>query len=84
MNTMIAASLVLNIAILIPVCSGLITGAAWVDEVYGAASPARSILTALYLAVAILSALLLVWMQPQAVVALLMLQVVYKDRKSVV
>lgn len=78
MNTMITASLFLNIAILVPVCAGLLSGAAWADDAYGVASPARAILLSVYLAILLVSCALLIWKVPTAVAALLLVQVVYK------
>ena len=76
-------SLLLNIAVLIPVCGGLLldtfgSGAEWVRECYGADSPGRRILLAVYLSIGLVSAGLLVWRQPTAVAALLTVQIVYK------
>lgn len=75
---MLAASLLLNIAILLPVCSGLLSNADWTMAAYGPASPARSILLAMYMAIAVVSALLLIVGEPGLAAALLMVQVVYK------
>ncbi len=44
MPTLITLSLSLNIAILIPVCIGLLANAAWTRKAYGERSPARGIL----------------------------------------
>lgn len=78
MNMMITASLMLNIVILIPVTLGLITGAGWADQAYGARSPARDILLSVYLAILLVSCALLIWKIPMAVAALLLVQIVYK------
>ena len=52
-------SLVLNILVLIPVCSGLLLKANWVVESYGIETPARGLLLSIYLAILICSVLLL-------------------------
>lgn len=71
-------SLLLNIVVLVPVCTGLLTDASWATEAYGPASPARSILTSVYLAILIASAVLLFNGNPQYITALLAIQVIYK------
>jgi hypothetical protein len=78
MNTMMITSLILNIVILIPVCLGLITDAKWANTVYGEASPARAILTSVYAAILLVSCVFLIWKDPTAVAALLIVQIVYK------
>ncbi len=71
-------SLLLNLAVLLPVCAGLIGNASWTIDAYGAASPARGILLSVYLAIAVLSAFLLWVGDPKLIAALLMAQVIYK------
>lgn len=78
MRTMLKLSLLLNVAVLIPVCFGLMTRASWAAEAYGEATPARDILLAIYLSILFASVLLLVFRDPRAVAALLTVQVVYK------
>jgi hypothetical protein len=78
MNLMITLSLLLNIAVLVPVCGGLLTNAKWAVDVYGVATPARGILLSIYLAIGSISLLLLVLRDPKPVAALLLVQVVYK------
>ncbi len=78
MRVMIILSLVLNIAVLVPVCAGLITDASWARASYGDATAARSILLSVYLAIILVSALLLVVREPKLVAALLLVQVMYK------
>ncbi|MEL6189407.1 MAG: hypothetical protein AAFU79_32695 [Myxococcota bacterium] len=75
---MLFASLVLNLLVLIPVTAGLLRDAPWVRAAYGTRSPARSILLAVYLAILLVSAGLLVVDAPEAVLGLLSVQVVYK------
>lgn len=72
------ASLLLNIAVLIPVCFGLLTSAPWVSAAYGEATQARGILLAVYMAIAIASALLLFIGDTKMIAALLLVQVIYK------
>ena len=71
-------SLILNILVLIPVCSGLLLRANWVEESFGIETPARGILLSIYLAILILSAVLLFKFDPKFVLALLSVQIVYK------
>lgn len=71
-------ALILNIAVLIPVCLGLITNASWATEAYGGSTPARNILLAVYMAIAITSALLLFIGDLRMISALLLVQVIYK------
>ena len=78
MKAKIILSLVLNIVVLVPVTYGVATNAAWVDQAYGAASPARGILLALYLAILAASFVLLFKPVVAAVPALLAIQVLYK------
>ena len=78
MKTMIVLSLLLNVAVLVPVTLGLVTDAAWTGEAYGEASPARGILLAVYLAILIASVGLLVRPAPDMVAALLAVQIIYK------
>lgn len=78
MKVMVNVSLLLNLAVLVPVCFSLITSASWVETAYGAASPARSILLAVYLAILIGSVVLLIQPVPEMVMALLLVQIVYK------
>ena len=78
MKTMITLSLLLNVVVLVPVCWGIMSGAQWADGAYGGTSAARGILLAIYLAILIASAGLLVRPVPAAVAALLAVQVVYK------
>lgn len=75
---MIPLSLVLNLLVLGPVCWGLFSNAPWVHAGYGEETAARGILLSIYLAIGVVSALLLVKRQPQQVAVLLLIQVVYK------
>lgn len=71
-------ALLINIAVLIPVCTGLITNAPWASDAYGGSTAARNILLAVYMAIAIASALLLITGNTQMIAALLLVQVIYK------
>jgi hypothetical protein len=71
-------SLILNILVLIPVCSGVLLKANWAVESYGIETPARGILLSIYLAILIFSAVLLFKFDPKMVMALLSVQIVYK------
>lgn len=82
---MIVVSLLLNIAVLIAVSIALVNDADWTRTAYGARTPARDILFAVYLAILVGSALLLVGVIAApapalhgAVAALLALQIFYK------
>jgi len=78
MQIMISVSLLLNIAVLTPVCIGLISDAQWAREAYGEGTAARGILLSIYFAIGALSALLLWLRDERMVAALLLVQVIYK------
>lgn len=78
MRIMIFVSLILNLAVLIPVGGGLVFDATWVNDAYGSSTAARQILLAVYLAIALVSALLLIRPDPRMVASLLVVQIVYK------
>jgi hypothetical protein len=78
MNLMITLSLLVNIAVLVPVCGGLLMNSKWAIDVYGTDTPARGILLAVYMAIGSISLLLLVLHDPKPVAALLLVQVLYK------
>ena len=71
-------ALILNILVLVPVCAGLLTDAAWTLRGYGAESDARNILLAIYLAILAASVALLLRPDRRAIFTLLALQVFYK------
>jgi len=71
-------SLVLNVVVLIPVCSGLLVKSNWIIDSFGIESPARGILLSIYLAILIFSIVLLFKFDPKFVLALLSVQIVYK------
>jgi len=78
MPTMITLSLLLNIAVLVPITGSIISSASWVEAAYGPPSPARGILLAVYLAILAGSAALLWKPVPAMVAALLLVQIAYK------
>jgi hypothetical protein len=78
MRALIFASLGLNIAVLVPVCLGLLLKADWTLSAYGPDTPARGILLSIYLAILLCSAGLLLKPIPAMVAALLLVQIVYK------
>lgn len=78
MRALIVASLALNIAVLVPVCFGLLAKAGWTLAAYGPDTPARGILLSIYLAILMGSAGLLLKPVPAMVAALLMVQIGYK------
>lgn len=78
MDLLIRLSLLLNIAVLVPVCSSLLMRAGWTTAAYGPPSPARGILLSIYLAILLVSAALLLRPVPAMVAALLIVQIIYK------
>ncbi|MFD1765980.1 hypothetical protein ACFSAG_03885 [Sphingorhabdus buctiana] len=78
MRALIIASLGLNIAVLVPVCTSLLLKADWTVSAYGAETPARGILLSIYLAILLCSIGLLFKPSPAMVAALLLVQVIYK------
>lgn len=78
MKKMIRLSLLLNIAVLIPVCLGLLVDAAWTVDAYGMETAARGILLSIYGAILVLSTFLLFSREPMLVAPLLLVQVIYK------
>lgn len=78
MSTMMTVSLLLNIAVLLPVCAGLITDRAPMRAVFGERTQARGILLSIYLAILAISIALLILGDARATAALLAVQVVYK------
>lgn len=78
MRVMIVLSLLLNVAVLVPVCASLVGNAPWVRAAYGEDTPAQRILLSVYIAIGVVSVALLIRREPTAVAALLVVQVVYK------
>jgi hypothetical protein len=75
---MVILSLLINVFVLLPVCAGLLVDASWTTAAYGDRTPARAILLSIYMAIGLVSVLLLVRREPKAVAALLLVQVLYK------
>ena len=78
MKKMILASLIANVAVLIPVCGAMLLDASLVADVLGSASPARGILLSVYGAILVVSTGLLFKREPMLVAPLLLVQVLYK------
>lgn len=78
MRVMILLSLLINVAVLIPVSAGLLFDASWASAAYGDRSPARDILLSIYAAILAVSAWLLIERNAVLVAPLLLVQVVYK------
>lgn len=78
MRAWMTVSLLLNMAVLLPVCIGMARDAGWTSECYGGSAPARGILLAVYGAIFMLSAALLVFPRPEMIAALLLMQLLYK------
>lgn len=78
MIAMLQLSLVLNIAVLVPVTIALATGRRAAREVFGEPSPARGILLSVYFSILVVSAALLVLQDARSSAVLLLMQVVYK------
>ena len=60
LSPFIVASLVLNVVVLVAVVAGLAANARWTLEAYGPQTPARGILTSIYVAIGVASVVLLV------------------------
>jgi hypothetical protein len=77
---MITASLLINILVLIPVCSGLILKVSRFDFVFGIDSTARQILSSIYLAILLMSLVILLFpgKTSEFLIPLLSIQVFYK------
>jgi hypothetical protein len=76
---MILASLLLNIIVLIPVCTGLLLNADRMKQTAGIFTPARGILVAMYLTILLFSIVLLFFQHSVLIFALLSMQIVYKS-----
>lgn len=75
---MLTLSLALNVTVLVPVCASLLLRANWTDTAYGPATPARGILLSIYVAIGLVSAMLLARPDAGMAAALLTVQVIYK------
>jgi hypothetical protein len=69
MRVMITLSLLLNIAVLAPICVGLLSHANYIAESYGEFTAARGILLPVYLSIGVVSAFLLFVSEPKVVAA---------------
>lgn len=78
MPFLLQVSLLLNVAVLVPVCAGLIFDRPWVAIAYGPKSAARGILLSIYLAIAVGSLALVFRGNADMAACLLSLQVLYK------
>jgi len=71
-------SLILNILVLIPVCSSILLKSNLVIDSYGIETPALGILLSIYLTILVFSVVFLFKFDPKFVMALILVQVVYK------
>ena len=78
MQLMMVLSMLINIVVLVPVCWGIFSDAAWAVGSYGSKSAARDILLSVYVSIGLVSALLLILREPKLAAALLSVQVIYK------
>ena len=75
---MLTDTLIINKAVLIPVCLALITRSKRMAKVAGPFTPARGILLSIYLSILVASGVLLLLPDPKMVLALLSVQIFYK------
>ncbi|MEY5002021.1 MAG: hypothetical protein RLZZ211_2057 [Bacteroidota bacterium] len=75
---MLSLSLVLNIAVLIPICYLMITNNFRMVKTLGEFNPARGILLAIYISILLGSIFLLIAPDKKSIIALLAIQIVYK------
>jgi hypothetical protein len=75
---MLSLSLLLNIAVLIPICYLMITNNFRMVKTLGEFNPARGILLAMYTSILIASVYLLYAPDKKYIIALLSIQIVYK------
>ena len=80
LSPFIVASLVLNVVVLVAVVAGLAANARWTLEAYGPQTPARSILTSIYVAIGVASVVLLVRADAAGAIALVGVLVFYMVR----
>jgi hypothetical protein len=78
MKNMIRISLGLNILVLTPILFGMATGAPRIEAAWGEFTAARGILASIYLALLVLSLILIIKTIPVFVVPLLATQIIYK------
>ena len=75
---MLSLSLILNIAVLIPICYLMITNNFRMVKTLGEFNPARGILLAMYISILIGSIFLLIAPDKKFIIALLSIQILYK------
>ncbi len=75
---MITASLILNIAVLIPVCYFMLTNNIRMVKTMGEFTPSRGILLAIYITILLASILLIFFTDVKLAFALFFMQIVYK------
>ena len=75
---MFSLSLILNIAVLIPICYLMITNNFRMVKTLGEFNPARGILLSMYISILIGSIFLLIAPDKKSIIALLSIQIVYK------
>jgi hypothetical protein len=75
---MIKASLILNIAVLIPICYLMFSNNSRISKTLGEFSPSRGILLAIYATILLASVLLLFFEDVKLAFALFFMQIVYK------
>ncbi len=75
---MITASLILNIAVLIPVCYFMLTNNNRMVKTMGEFTPSRGILLAIYITILLASILLIFFTDVKLAFALFFMQIVYK------
>lgn len=78
MRGLVLVSLFVNVLVLVPVTFGLVSNAAWAQQAYGPATPARGILLSVYGAILLVSLWQLVARDSKVVASLLLVQVIYK------
>jgi hypothetical protein len=78
MHPLLVVSLVVNVAVLLPVTFVLLRDGEPARFAWGPRTEGRQILLAIYLAILVLSCGLLVWGEPRMAAGLLLAQVIYK------
>lgn len=78
MPTLVTVSLWINVVVLWPVCISLVANTRGAEATFGARTPARGILLAVYLSILCVSMALLLLGSTGAAATLLFVQIVYK------
>jgi hypothetical protein len=78
MHPLLVVSLVVNVAVLVPVTFVLLRDGEPARFAWGPRTEGRQILLAIYLSILVLSCALLVWDEPRMAAGLLLAQVIYK------